>query len=162
MRLCLWYCCTSDHVFKYKKSGEKSIICTTMVLQRIWNYVVFPWNKKCLTEKMRLCLGSCFSLGSAFTTYFQQHCLLGFWLTDTSLLSIFTHIECGWYHYTSLKPICSFFSMKSSVVIQSDHTTVSNRTVCMALPEKNVCFIDKDLEILHTFKVTHKNLTWFC
>lgn len=45
MRLCLWYCCTSDHVFKYK-NGEKSIKCTTMVLQRIWNYVVFPWNKK--------------------------------------------------------------------------------------------------------------------
>lgn len=34
-----------------KKVEKKNIKCTTMFLQRIWNYVVFPWNKKCLTEK---------------------------------------------------------------------------------------------------------------
>lgn len=39
-----------------KKVEKKNIKCTTMFLQRIWNYVVFPWNKKCLTEKKKLYL----------------------------------------------------------------------------------------------------------
>lgn len=30
--------------FEVQKNGGKNITCTTTFLQRIWNYVVFPWN----------------------------------------------------------------------------------------------------------------------